>query len=278
MLPSRLIAAAALLAFASAPSAEELPEALQAPFNQAVQSLKAGKLDEAEALFRRVLDQGGREAYVYNNLGLVYQQRGQHGPAVEQFREAIRRDPAYAAPRIALGASLVELGQVKEATAELEEAVKLAPKEPLARQELARAYERGADWPGAVEQYRALRDLLPGEPENVYLLGRAYLRLSEWCLKELKGLDPPSARLYQAQGHTYRLQGRTDLAVRAFQRAAEADPNLAEVHLNLAQIYIEQKRWADARQEVERELLVVPDSLGARLLQQRLRALDAKSP
>src|SRR5262245_17650612 len=110
MLPSRLLTASMVLlalVFPGSMSGDELPEALRAPFIEAVQALKAGRLDEAETLFRRVLDQGGKEAYVYNNLGLVYQQRGRHEPAVEQFREAIRRDPAYTAPRVALGASLL---------------------------------------------------------------------------------------------------------------------------------------------------------------------------
>ena len=194
------------------------------------------------------------------------------------IREAIRRDSTYTAPRVALGASLLALGKVKEATAELEKAVELSPKDLLPRRELARAYERAGDWPGAVEQYRALRELTPEEPEAVYQLGKAYLRLSEWCLKALKDAEPPPARFYQAQGHTYRLQGQTDLAVRAFQKAAETDPSLPEIHLTLAQLYIEQKRWAEARQEVDRELSIVPDSLGARLLRQQLQALEAKSP
>lgn len=280
MPPSRLLAASIVvgLALATALPADELPEALRAPFTEAVQALKAGRLDEAEALFRRVLDQGGTAAYVYNNLGLVYQQRGRHEPAVAQFREAIRRDAAYTAPRVALGASLLELGKVKEARGELEKAVELAPGDPLPRRELARVCERTGDWPGAVDQYRALRDLAPDEPESAYQLGKAYLRLSEWCLRALKDADPPSARFYQAQGHTYRLQGQTDLAVRAFQRAVETDPSLPELHLTLAQLYMEQKRWAEARQEVERELALVPESLGARIMRQRLHTLEAKSP
>jgi hypothetical protein len=46
----------------------------------------------------------------------------------------------------------------------------------------------------------------------------------------------------------------------------------------MAQIHLEQKRWTDARQEIERELQVVPDSAGARALGERLRALETSSP
>ena len=42
-----------------------------------------------------------------------------------------------------------------------------------------------------------------------------------------------------------------------------------------AQILMEQKRWAEARQEAERELAIVPESAGARALLARISALEA---
>jgi tetratricopeptide (TPR) repeat protein len=279
MLPLRATAAAAvLLAIGSAGISEELPAALQASFEAGVQALKTGKLDEAEAAFQGVLRRGGEVAYVHNNLGIVYRERAQHEPAIAEFRKAIHLDPSYVAPRVGVGASLLALGRIAEAITELEPAVRLAPRDPLARMQLAKAYERDRNWPDAIEQYRALRDIGPREPEHAYRLGKAYLALSEWCLRELKLVDPSSARLQQALGHNYRMQGRVDLALRAFERAAQADPALPEIHLAMAQIHLEQKRWADARQEIEKELALVPESAGARALQQRLLAEQAKSP
>jgi tetratricopeptide (TPR) repeat protein len=276
MRPGRtLVLTAISLALAAAVAAQELPAALQAPFEEGVRALKAGRLDEAETAFRAVLAKGGETAYVHNNLGIVLQERGQHEKAVVEFRAAARLDPAYVAPRILLGTSLLALGRVAEARAAAERAVKLAPREPLARLQLARVLERALDWTGAVEQYRTLRELKPDEPEYVYALGNAYLRLAEWSLKELGKLDGGQARLHQAMGHNYRVQGRPDLALQAFERAVQADPTLPEVHLAMAQIHMEQKRWAEARQEVERELALVPESAGARALLDRLLALEA---
>jgi tetratricopeptide (TPR) repeat protein len=280
MRPGRtpLLATAALLAFGAAAPAQELPLSLQAPFEDGVRALKAGKLDEAEKAFRGVLAKDPTSAYAHNNLGIVLQERRQHEQAVAEFREAARLDPRYVAPRILLGASLLALGRVGEARKELERAVKLAPKEPLARLQLAKVEERAGNWTGAVEQYQALVELKPGEPEYAYSLGSAFLHLSAWCLRELDKLNGGAARLFQAQGHNYRVQGRPDLALAAFTKAAEADPTLPEVHLAMAQIHMEQKRWAEARREIERELALVPDSAGARALAERLRALEAATP
>jgi len=253
-------------------SAEDLPEALQAQFAQGVKALREGKLDAAEAAFKGVLAAGGGAAFVHNNLGLVYQQSGRHEPAVREFEQAIRRDPAYPAPRILLGASLLALGRREEAQKALERATQLAPREPLARLQLARAYEASSRFADAVEQYRTLRELQPKDPEYAYALGKAYLRLSEATLLELRRLDPKSARLQQALGHNYRLQGKADQALRAFERAAAADPTLPEIHLALAQIHLDEGRPADARREVEKELALVPESAAALALAAQLEA------
>ena len=267
-------AAVLVLLLGSRSVGQELPEALRAPFEAGVQALKDGRLGEAEAAFEQVLRDGGRTAFVHNNLGIVLQRRERHEKAVLQFREAIRRDGAYAAPRILLGASLLALERPREAVTALQAAVRLAPREPLARQQLARAHEQAGDLPAAVEEYRKLKELAPQDPENAYQLGRAYLALSEWSLKQIREVDPGSARLLQALGHNYRIQGKPEMAEQAFRRAAEADPKLPEIHLALAQIYLEQKRWDEARAALERELALVPESAGARALLQRLEAAE----
>ncbi|HEX9190376.1 MAG TPA: tetratricopeptide repeat protein [Vicinamibacteria bacterium] len=270
-----LLLTAICLALGADGTAQELSPPLQAPFEEGVRALKAGRLDDAEKAFRGVLAKGGETAYVHNNLGIVLQERGQHEKAVVEFRAAARLDPAYAAPRILLAASLLALGRTSDARTAAERAVKIAPREPLARLQLARVLERLPDWAGAVEQYRALREMKPDEPEYTYALGNAYLRLSEWSLKELGAVEGGEARLHQAMGHNYRVQGRPDLALQAFERAAKADPSLPEVHFAMAQVLMEQKRWAEARQEAERELAIVPESAGARALLARISALEA---
>jgi len=266
-----------VLSLVSAGFGQGLPEDQEMLFDQGVLALRAGNLDEAESAFRALIEQGSELAQAHNNLGIVYQMRGQHERAVVQFREAARIAGDYPAPRILLGASLLALGQVEEAKVSLEAAVRLAPGESLAHLQLARAYEQSGDWSGAVDQFRALRRLAPGDPEHAYSLGQAYLRLSETCLRQLHDGNPDSARSHQAQAHNYRLQGRPDLALEAFERAAQADPTLPEIHLAIAQIHVEQKRWAEAHREIERERAIVPESAGVQALERHLRALEGAS-
>jgi tetratricopeptide (TPR) repeat protein len=257
-------------------AAQDLPPSLQEVFRAGVVAQKAGHLEEAEQAFRRVLREGGEIAYVHNNLGIVYQQRGDHARAMAQFRAAIRLQPDYAAPRILLGASLLATGHAVEAAGQLERAVKLEPRQALARLELAKAYERTGNVPGLVEQYRALRELAPQDPEYAYQLGQAYSRQAEWSLREIRRLNSHSVRIYQILGEAYHAQGRVDLAIRAFQRAAQIDPKLPGIHLSLAQIYWQQGQVGEARQQAEVELAIVPESVAARAFLARIPSGEGK--
>ena len=78
---------------------EDLSPSLAELFSKAVEAQKSGKLEAAEKGFLEVLQRGGRKAFVYNNLGIIYRLREDHERAIAQFREAARLDAGYAAPR-----------------------------------------------------------------------------------------------------------------------------------------------------------------------------------
>ena len=250
---------------------QSLPPRLQELFVQGVQALRSNRLDAAEEAFRRVLQDGGKVAFVYNNLGVVYQQRGEHERAVSQFREAIRLQPDYAAPRILLGASFLALRTIPEAIRQLEQAVKLQPREPLARLQLAKAYQYADNLPAAVEQYQVLRELAPEEPEYAYQLGNAYMKMAVQCHQKIARINPRSVRLYQTLGENFLLQGRVDEAIKYLQLAAQADSATSGIHLSLAQIYLEQGKPAEALKEVEQELAIVPESAAGLELRQKIQ-------
>ncbi len=248
------------------------PAQLEKLFTSGVQALKAGQLDEAETTFLQVLRQGGKVPFVHHNLGIVYQQKNAHEKAVLQFRAAIRLQPDFGEARLLIGYSLLSLGKNAEAGRELERAVKLLPDQPSARLQLAKAYERSGNWFGVVDQYRALRALEPRNGEYAYQLGKAYNRLSDWSYQQIIRVNPGSARLSQTLGQNYLQQGKSELAILEYQRAIQADPKLPELHLALALIYLEQKRFDDARKEIELELRLAPESQKALGVKQQIQA------
>jgi protein O-GlcNAc transferase len=264
------------VAAAGAQTAADLPPRLAERFSKGVAALEAGRLDEAEAAFRRVLTEGGARAFVHHNLGIVQQRRGRHADAVRAFQAAIRLDPKFGPARLLAGSSLLALGRVSEALPELRRAVALMPREVAARRQLADALERTGDFPGLADEYRRIVELSPGNEEYVYRLGKAYLKLAQWSIERMQTIDPRTARLKQSLGLAYVDQGRPDLAIAAFEEAARLDGKLPEVHLALARIHLDQGRWQDAAREVDRELALVPESAAARELKKRIDAARPK--
>jgi tetratricopeptide (TPR) repeat protein len=252
--------------------AQTLAPALAARFSEGVEALKAGQLDRAEAAFRDVLARGGDRAFVHHNLGIVQQQRNDHRAALTEFRAASRLDPAFGPARLLAGSSLLSLGRVDEAVAELERAVRLLPGEKAAHLKLADACEQAGNVPCLARQTRVLAALAPSDPESLYRLGKAYLSLSEWSYKRILAINPRSARLSEALGREYLQQGQPELALSAYLQAAERDPTLSGIHLALAGIHADALRWDDAAREVERELVVAPGSAAALALKARVDA------
>jgi Tfp pilus assembly protein PilF len=268
----------ALLAFLSGllpgqqdpvPSTER--SAVETQFQKGVEALKSGRLEEAEKAFQQVLAaSGGPSGLVHHNLGIVYQQRGDHTRAVEQFRKAIASKPDDAATRALLGVSLLALGKAQEAVEQIEKAVQLDPNKPEMRLQLALAYERTGDSPGVVEQLRALRRSEPKEPEHAYRLGKAYIDLAAWSTRKMIEADPASPRVLQVLGENYLVQGNLALAERNLSRAAELGPDVPGVHWSLAQVYVRKGDKQAALRELDRELAAVPGSMMALRLKQQL--------
>ena len=243
---------------------------LQEVFNDGVGALQSGQLDAAEKAFLSVLAGGGRLPFVYNNLGIVYEERGDREEALVQFREAARLDPGYVAPHVLMGSTLLATGRFQEAARELERAARMQPNDPLIHWQLAKAYKRAENFLGVVEQLQAVRQLDPKDTEYVYQSARAYLDLSAWCFQQLVQVQPNSARAYQALGENFRAEGRPEIAIHAFQRAVDANPKMPEIHLALAQIYFEQGRKEEARKELDQELALAPGSAAALALKKKL--------
>ena len=257
-------------------AAQELAPELAQRFNEGVVALKGGRPAEAEAIFSDVLKRGGAAPFVHHNLGIALQQQGRHRAAVVQFTTASRLDPTYGPARLLAGTSLLALGDVSGARAELRRAVRLMPREPAAHAQLAEAHGRAGDVEATVDAYRRAAELAPADPEYAYRLGKAYLTFAQWAHERILQIDPNSARLHQALGREYLRQGQVDLARRAFEQAAEVDPSLPEIHLALARIHFDRGRWREAAREIERELVVAPSSKAALQLKVQIEAARPK--
>lgn len=238
----------------------DLPPQIREQFARGLEAQSAGNLDEAERLFKALLEQGGKAAPVYNALGNVYQMKGEHKQALAAFDVAQRLDPKDPVHHSLAGVSLLALGRPREATRALKQAVQMQPESVVFREQLARAYIRLEDFPGAIGQFVKLLELQPDNPEFRYQLGHAYLDYSLSCFRKIKEADAGSARLHQEMGDQYLVQGKLDKAIESYEQAAVADPSIPEVHFLLGQCYLRQGDKEKAMKAVDQALVLTPGS------------------
>ena len=253
---------------------QNLPSSWELKIAAGVEALKSGDLVGAEKIFSEALRQGIRHPLNYHNLGIIAQQRGQHLMAVTRFRQALALQPDFGPSHLLLGSSLMALKRNAQAVRELQRAVRLMPEEPQAHLQLAKAYEASENWIAAAQELQRLVELAPQEPEYSYQLGKAWMKLSGWSYQQIARINPDSARLQQALGQEYAVQGKYNLAIASYHRAAQLDPKLPEIHLALALISLEEKRFDQALAEIELELKLVPESKAA--LDTKARIVAAK--
>lgn len=100
---------------------------------------RAQAFHDDQTLWLDTLRKNPTSALAHNNLGNLYQRRGQLPLALPHLQEAARLSPNYAETHNNLGVVLAQLGRVDEAIAQFNEALRLRPNYPEARDNLARA-------------------------------------------------------------------------------------------------------------------------------------------
>jgi Flp pilus assembly protein TadD len=139
-----------------------------------------GRYGDALTCFQKTLVLNPRSIKGEDNLGLAYEALNRNDEAVHAYRTAIalqKDDPAQSEqPLLNLAILLLHRNQVEEAEQLLEQAAKIAPKEPRIHENLGQAYLRTGRAADAVKEIAAAVTLAPENPRYHYLLGQAYRR------------------------------------------------------------------------------------------------------
>ena len=174
-------------------------------FAAAVARDRQGSRDEAERLYRAVLQAQPSHAGALHQLGRTCLHSGRREEAVELLRRATKTDPASPAARNDLGIALASLQKVDEARAEFEQAIAVAPDDADAHNNLGMLYAAQGRLVDAIACYHKAIAARPDFAAACNNLGMVLVAL--WRLEE---------------------------AVAQFLRAISASPNYAEAHSNLA--------------------------------------------
>ncbi len=138
-----------------------------------------GRLDKAEALWKRAAAIDPADTACRFHLLMLYQKGGRNQDGLEVCREMIQAEPANAMHHISLGNFHVRLQQRPEAEAAYRKATELAPNRPEPCFALAQFYLQGTtNLAEAVRLAQRAVDLAPAAP-HYFMLGRALARIGD---------------------------------------------------------------------------------------------------
>ncbi|HWY84900.1 MAG TPA: tetratricopeptide repeat protein [Roseiarcus sp.] len=225
---------------------------------------QAGRLDRAEALYRKILLAEPEHADALHLLGVLAFQCGKMTTALQLIERAL---PALATlPEIHLNYRNVlrSAGRAAEAVASYRRAVALEPDHGMAHNNLARALIDMGAAGAALESAGRAVELIPdfaGAHANHAgaLLGLGRFVEAEAALRRALAIAPDDAALHLDLGYALHQQKRLDETVAAYRRVLEMRSDLWEAHNNLGCVLTDLKRPDEATVCFAAALRLAPD-------------------
>jgi tetratricopeptide (TPR) repeat protein len=249
------------------------PVAIPAPvgdevFTEAMREHRAGRMEQAQALFRRVLAIEPDHVRALYYLGQAAGRLGDYQTAATLLARAVARAPAYASAHYNLANALQGLGRLEAAVASYRRAVALEPNGADAHLGLANTL-RGLDrLEEAATSYRHALSLRPDDAEaraGLDAVVGARRRQNEAAIPDQRP-GPAAAEEaieHNRQGVALVGAGKLDEAVASFERAVGLRADYAEAHVNLGFARSQQKRSEEAVASYGRALALKPDHVDA---------------
>jgi tetratricopeptide (TPR) repeat protein len=215
---------------------------------------RAGKLDDAISALQLALRASPRSTGALNELGLVYEARGQHELADLVLHRALdvdEKSKAAAETWNNLGLVALAMRHDQAAFAHFDQASKLDPSLTVARRNKALVYLDCGDYARAADE-----------------------------LKALTRVDPSDVDAWVALGVAERGRGSLDAAGRAFEKALEIDPAAPDALFDLAVLSMDFKKDKARAESRLREFLAAAPATHPRraVAAERLKELAPKGP
>jgi tetratricopeptide (TPR) repeat protein len=209
-------------------------------FADAVRRHAAGRRDEAETLYRGVLQEAPDHPHALHLLGVLVHQAGRHAEAADLIRRALAAHGPHPAFHSNLAAVCLALGLLGDAEAHSREALRLNPNLVDARNNLGVALRRQGRLD---EASTALHEALRLQPRHVdarcnlaaVLHGQGLLAEPLALLQEAVRLAPDHAQTRSDLGGLLLACGEPEQALPQLREAVRLQPTLADAHANLGQ-------------------------------------------
>ncbi len=234
----------------------------------AVKHHQAGRLIEAEEMYRQILQAKPDRADIYNNLGVVLQAQGKLEDAIAFYQHAITLNPNNAEAYNNLGYAFEEQGKVEEAIASYQQAVAANPKNAEAHYNMGNVFDAAGKLEEAIASYQQAIALNPDYANAHYNLGLVLWKQDKLedaiaSYQKALTLNPDDAEAHNNLGNALQEQNKLEDAIAHYQKALTLNPNYAQAYNNLGNALQEEGKLEDAIAHYQKALALNPHNAEA---------------
>ncbi len=205
--------------------------------NLAVEHQRAGRLSQAEKIYKQILKAQPNNSAAYNNLGVALKSQDRLDEAITCYRRAQKIKPDYAEAINNLGNALKEQEKLDEALVCFRRAVEIKPDYADARNSLGAVLDEQGHADEAIECYkRALEDKPDDESAHnnlgVALKNEGRLEEAAAAYRRALELKPDYAEAHNNLANAVKDMGNVEEALTGYLRAMDLDPDYASAHFN----------------------------------------------
>ncbi|MCK9605179.1 MAG: tetratricopeptide repeat protein [Methylomonas sp.] len=195
----------------------------------AIRLHQSRELDDAEELYRTILEQYPRFPEALHFLGLLMHQKGDNTQAIGLIEQAIAEAPEYSDAHNNLGNIFNRLEDFEKAAHSYSQALDLNPDNAAAFNNFGVVLSQLSRIEDAIEAFSKAIALMPENAEFYRNLGNAYKKQGEFALcieayRKVIGLKPYNAENYENLCAAMCLQGKAEDAIVLVKQWLEHDP------------------------------------------------------
>ena len=214
---------------------------LQDALNQAVGHHQAGRLQDAEKLYRLILGTVPEQPDALHLLGVIAHQVGKHDAAIELIEKSLKVFPNYATAHNNLGEAYRAFERPLEAETNYRRAIELEPGFTAAHSNLGIVLHTQRKLDEAAASYRKALDLQPDFVEAMNNLGNVWMDLARYddavtCYRGAMAINPQYAAAVNNLGAALERSDKLIEATDCYRKATEIQPTFAEAWNNLGSI------------------------------------------
>lgn len=232
---------------------------------------KAGRLAEAEPIYRRVLQSEPANPQALHLLGMLQMQTGRAPDALKSLRAAAQSAPQVAQIHFALSTASRLCGQLAEAQAAAQKSIGIRPLFAPAHNELGLALVNQGRMTEAIASWRRAVQLKPDYAEALSNLGAALAQEEQVdeaikVLRQVLELNPNYPAAHNNLANALDEAGYTEDAIFHWQKAVELKPDFFDALQNLAKAIHQRGDDATALELITRAIAADPKDPHARFL------------